>query len=167
MMPKKKKNVQPATQDTDKPVEAEVIKPEPAQPKPEVPFDLPPEPTEADRLQMLEKKQALFEMQAEEAFKQIVAAIQNLQNQPPPQAQPQPAPALGVGGDTLAKIIDKALSGDTGGNPMAEKMNTLFGNVLDKAIDMVTNGPPKSKLELYLEEYNAKKLAKSLVDATE
>lgn len=176
--PKKKTNAQPAEEKTnpgskfgnlDKmppETEAELITSEPQQPKPEPPLTL----------EALAARQAKFKQdlvsdinelvkrltpalqladQLEQAKQQTEQNQQNVQGPQAPQQLKMPA--------WLEQVIGQSLKGDNS-NPLQEKMNKAMGMLLDKTIENIQS-PPKSSVEKYLEEYNAKKLAKSISDA--
>lgn len=60
-------------------------------------------------------------------------------------------------------LAERLLGGSS--NPLGEKMDKLVGTILDKAIENSLN-PPKPLVEVYLEKEIAKKMAKSMAEAT-
>lgn len=159
-MTKKKKHVQVATEPTQEksePVAAEVIKPEPAQPKPELPLTL------EQRLEKIESYMEISDknfQQIGDYINRVDVALQKIAAIPQQQSQ-------GGGPDvmSMAKTVTDLLKNDVGSNPLQDKMNTFMGAVLDKAIQSVTN-PQKPLIEQYLEQEVAKKTAKALAEST-
>jgi len=157
---KKKKHVQVATEPTQEksePVAAEVIKPEPAQPKPELPLTL------EQRLEKIESYMEISDknfQQIGDYINRVDVALQKIAAIPQQQSQ-------GGGPDvmSMAKTVTDLLKNDVGSNPLQDKMNTFMGAVLDKAIQSVTN-PQKPLIEQYLEQEVAKKTAKALAEST-
>lgn len=175
MMPKKKKNAPPVTDTQTEPAEVEPESVE--EPQVEVIEPKHKQLTTSQRLDRLEVLLFKLDKQTETAFNEdrvLLNRVLPLLNEyeqakarmAQMQAQGQSMPNT-ANLDRFVSIAEKALSGGGDSSPIQEKMNTLFGNWLDKMSDVLINGPPKSAVEKYLEDYNAKKLAKNIAEATE
>lgn len=119
------------------------------------------------RLSLHEEIFRKLDNQVTDAIKSTVTdTFKQLQVQNPIQPQQQMPQPGGMNIGDLISIAGKVMGGneDSQNTVLAQKMNTFMTNVIDKAIDNVTN-PPKSAFQIYFDEFYSKKAAKKLVDS--
>lgn len=179
-MPKKKKNAPPVTDTETEPEPEEVavdvattgdlIKPEPAQPKPEPPLTI--EAVAANQVQMEKELQEWANELTNrlapmiQLSDQLAAQQQAQQGQQPQEGQPQQAPP-GIGGlGQILQLLPALIGGGSGDSELAQLGNTYGKLVLKNAIENI-NKPSiqeqigNSVLESFINK-RAKEVAKNL-----